>query len=163
MKSKNYLLLTLAALALLSNGCGILTESHHQTMDYTPVFAAAAAGNVAAVEAAIKQDSAVLKATEWDGATLLHLAVQQNHQDLAQALLQDGANVNALTTDGLTPLHMAAQNGNIGIITLLLDNKAALDPIDAKGWTPLDRANKWGHADAAAFLKQRGAHAAASQ
>ena len=138
--------------------CALFVSSHHQTEDYTPVFADAAAGNVAAVEAAIKNNPAVIKVKEWDGATLLHIAVGQNHKDLTEVLLKDGADVNALTTDRLTPLHMAAQNGNIEIITLLLDRKAIINPVDSKGWTPLDRANKWQHPDAAEFLKQHGGH-----
>jgi ankyrin repeat protein len=146
----------LLSISLLANGCGLFTASHHRTEDYTVVSADASVGNVAAVEAAIKNDPSVIKAKGWDGETLLHLAVGQNHKDLADALLKDGADVNALTTDKLTPLHMAAQNGNIEIITVLLNKGANINPVDSKGWTPLDRANKWEHPDAADFIKQRG-------
>jgi ankyrin repeat protein len=158
MKNRLRILVILAALTLVFDGCGLFISSHHRTEDYTPVFADATAGNVAAVEAAIKIDPTVIKAKEWDGATLLHIAVGQNHKDLTEVLLNDGADVNALTTDRLTPLHMAAQNGNIEIVTLLLDKKATINPIDSKGWTPMDRANKWQHPDAAEFLKQHGGH-----
>jgi glycerophosphodiester phosphodiesterase len=53
---------------------------------------------------------------------------------------------------------MVAQNGNIGIIKLLLERGAKIDAADSKGWTPRDRAVKWGHPDAAEFLRQHGGH-----
>jgi len=156
MKNRLPQLVILVAISLLASSCGLFTASHHRTEDYTVVSADASAGNVAAVEAAIKIDPSVIKARGWDGETLLHLAIGQNHKDLAEALLKDGADVNALTTDRLTPLHMAAQNGNIEIVTLLLDKGANINPVDSKGWTPLDRAMKWEHPDAADFIKQHG-------
>jgi ankyrin repeat protein len=110
------------------------------------------------VREAVEKDPSLVKATEWENATLLHDTVGQNHLDVAKYLLDKGADVNATTKDGLTALHMAAQNGNIGIITLLLERRAAIDALDAKSWTPLDRAEKWGHTDAAEFLRQRGGH-----
>jgi ankyrin repeat protein len=149
-------LLIVVAISLLANGCSLFSTSHHRTEGYTVVFADASAGNVVAVEAAIKNDSSVIKAKGWDGESLLHLAVGQNHKELTEALLKDGADVNASTTDDLTPLHMAAQNGNIDIATLLLDKGANINPVDSKGWTPLDRAIKWEHPDTAEFLKQHG-------
>ena len=158
MKNRLLQLAILVAIALLANGCGLFTLSHHRTEDYTVVFADASAGNVAAVELAVKNDPSVIEAKGWDGETLLHLAVGQNHKDLTEALLKDGAAVNALTTDKLTPLHMAAQNGNIQIITLLMNKGANINPVDSKGWTPLDRAIKWEHPDATDFIKQHGGH-----
>ena len=113
----------LSAVALASlglTGCATLFSSEHRTEDYTPLFASASAGDVVAVQTAITRDRTALMATEWDHATLLHVAVQQNQLALAQALVSDGADVNALTDDHLTPLHMAAQNGNVTISRLLL-------------------------------------------
>jgi ankyrin repeat protein len=158
MKYRLHQLVILVAISLLANGCGLFTPSHHRTEDYTVVCADATAGNIAAVETEIKNDPSVIKANGWDGETLLHLAVGQNHKELTDVLLKDGADVNALTTDKLTPLHMAAQNGNIEIITLLLNKGANINPVDSKGWTPLDRAIKWEHPEAADFIKQHGGH-----
>jgi ankyrin repeat protein len=146
----------LLALSLLTQSCGLFISSNHRTEDYTVLFADASAGNLEAVKAAVSKDRSILKAREWDDATLLHVAVGQNQKDMAAYLLDEGIDVNVVTKDGLTPLHMAAQNGNISIARLLLDHKAKINAIDAKSWTPLDRANKWGHPDAAEFLKQHG-------
>jgi ankyrin repeat protein len=124
------------------------------------VFAAATSGDLSTVREAVNRDPTLLKATEWDNATLLHDAVGQKHRDIAAYLLDKGADVNAVTKDGLTALHMAAQNGDIVIIKLLLEpeRKATINPVDSKGWTPLDRAVKWGHPNAVEFLRQHGAH-----
>jgi ankyrin repeat protein len=148
----SFLLLT------LSSGCGLITPSHHRTEDYTPVVAAATAGDLNTVREAVHSDPTLVKYKEWDNATLLHDAVGQNHMDVAKYLLEEGADVNAVKTDGVTPLHMAARNGNTEMTKLLLERGAKIDAIDAKGWTPLDRAQKWGHQDTAEFLRQQGGH-----
>lgn len=152
----------LLALSLLTQSCGLFIPSHHRTEDYTPLFADASAGNLAAVKAAVDKDRSVLAAREWDDATLLHVAVGQNQKEMASYLLNEGVDVNAVTKDKLTPLHMAAQNGNVPISQLLLDHRAKINPVDSKGWTPLDRANKWAHPDTAEFLRQHGGHEGAN-
>lgn len=160
-KSRSFYFVLLILTALQS-GCGLFAPSHHPIEDYKPVFADASAGNIDAVRRAVATDPSVLTAREWDDATLLHLAVGQNHKELAEFLLDKGADVNALTQDHLTPLHMAAQNGNLEIVQLLLSRKAKLDAVDSKGWTPLDRARKWRHPGVADFLVKQGAHETAS-
>lgn len=144
------------ATSLNMTGCATLVSSEHSTEDYTPLFASASAGDVTAVQAAVAQDRSALTATEWDHATLLHVAVQQNHLKLTQVLINDGADVNASTDDHLTPLHMAAQNGDVTILRLLLEHGARINAVDAKGWTPLDRAEKWQHPLTATFLRTSG-------
>ena len=131
-------------------------SSQHDTEQYTPVFAAAAAGDLATVKAAIEKDNSLLNATEWDDATLLHLAVGQNHKELVEYLLGQGANVSAVTKSRLTPLHMAAQNANITIAVILLTHGAKINAVDSNGWTPLDRAEKWHHPLTSQFLKKNG-------
>jgi ankyrin repeat protein len=154
---RNIALLSVVAVASLgATGCATLFSSEHRTEDYTPLFASASAGDVTAVQAAFARDKTVLTATEWDHATLLHVAVQQNHLDLAQFLITDGASVNVLTDDHLTPLHMAAQNGNVSIARVLLEHGAEINAVDSKGWTPLDRAEKWQHPQTATFLHASG-------
>jgi|SRR6185437_11005895 len=157
MRRHRHSLIPWLVLATLSSGCGFYVPSHQRTEDYTPVFAAASGGDLVTLKKDVDADPRLVKATEWDNATLLHDAVQQNHQEAAAYLLDKGADINAVTQDGLTPLHMAAQNGNIAIITLLLERGAKINPVDAKGWTPLDRASNWSHPDAVEFLRKHGA------
>jgi ankyrin repeat protein len=158
MTRHRYYLILFFAVSITFSGCGLVSPSRHRTEDYTPLFAAATGGDLTTVRAAVDKDPSLVRATEWDGATLLHDAVGQNHQDVAAYILDKGGDVNAATKDGLTALHMAAQNGNVGIMTLLLARGAKIDAVDAKGWTPLDRAVKWGHPEAAEFLRQHGGH-----
>lgn len=144
------------AFSIGSAGCHHLKPSHHDTNQYTPVFAAAAACDLAAVQDAVAKDKSLLKAREWSGATLLHDSAGQNCLPVSQYLLDQGADVNAATDDGITPLHMAAQNGNIDLMKLLLEHGAKPDARDSKGWTPLDRAEKWNHPEAADYLRNYG-------
>jgi ankyrin repeat protein len=99
-------------------------------------------------------------ATERDGMTLLHDAVQQCRFKTSRFLLEHGAAVNAKTDDKLTPLHMAAMNGDLVIISLLLKYGAAINEVDASGRTPTDRAEQWRHPEAAELLKSMGGFAA---
>jgi len=156
MQNRLLFAIALVVLSLSFSGCATIFSSQHRTEDYTPLFASATAGDTAAVQTVIQQDPSAITATEWDHATLLHVAVQQNHQDLVEFLLKKGAEVKAVTDDGLTPLHMAAQNGNIGIARLLLLDRADINALDSKHWTPLDRAEKWEHPLTAAFLRRFG-------
>lgn len=122
---------------------------------YTPLFAAACAGDLAAVRRGLEADPSKISATEWGGATLLHDAVQQKHLSVAVYLLDAGADINAVSDGGVTPLHMAAMNGDIEMIRLLLRRGANIHAIDARGWTAADRAEKWERPEAAAFLRDR--------
>jgi ankyrin repeat protein len=154
-------LLSYVALAAFLSGCALVVPSHHRTEDYTPLFAAASAGNLGEVSREVDANPALVSEKEWDDATPLHDAVGQNHQDVASYLLDKGAQIDAVTKDGLTALHMAAQNGYLPMIELLVARGAAINPLDAKGWTPTDRASKWDHPEATTWLKAhggRGAH-----
>jgi ankyrin repeat protein len=158
MTNGRYFLAVLFVLSTLSSSCGLVAPSHHRTEEYTQVFSDATGGNLKAVQQAVEKDPNLVKATEWENATLLHDAVIQNHIDIAKYLLEKEADVNAVKTDGVTALHMAARNGNIEMMMLLLQWGATINAVDAKGWTPLDRAQKWGHQDAAEFLRHHEGH-----
>ncbi len=148
---------SLVASALLTLGsCSYFISSHHDAAEYTEMFAAASAGNVPFVEAALNEDPKLIRATEWESNTLLHNAVQRDQEQMTDLLLKRGADVNARTSDGLRPLHMAAQNGNVPIIRMLISHRARINPVDGKGWTPLDRAVKWRHPEAAKVIEASG-------
>jgi ankyrin repeat protein len=156
--------ISLACLLLalsISSGCagGVITPSKHVTEEYNNAFAAASAGDLDTLRSELNDDPTLIKATEWDGRSLLHDAVDKSQLNAAKLLLDKNANIDAVTTDGRTALHMAAQHGDIPMITLLLEHGAKINPVDAKGWTPLDRAEKWGHADAVSFLRAHGGQA----
>ncbi len=155
IQRRAHIVLFVVVLALLS-GCGLFVSSHHKTEEYTPLFAAANACDLATVRQEVDRNRQLLTATEWENATLLHDAVGQNCNELSAYLVEAGADVNARRSDGVTPLHIAAQRGNIPIAELLIRHGAKINAIDEKGWTPLDRAEQWHHEDAAAFLMNYG-------
>jgi ankyrin repeat protein len=148
----------LAALAVSVAGCGLVVSSHHNTMDYKAVDAAAEGGNLEALKTILTRDPTLLRSKEWGDLTPLHLAVLHNHKDVVEYLLAQGSDVNAKTSTGITPLHEAAQNGNEEIIELLLEHAANVNAVDKQGWTPMVRAQKWGYLEIAALLQQHGGH-----
>lgn len=145
------------ALLLTLQGCLLFPSYIGKLSDYTPVVAAAAGGDIATVRTALDRYPKLIKYREWEGATLLHGAVGRNQLEMAEFLLSRGAAVNAKDKEAIRPLHVAAMNGNVPILRLLLDHGAKRDPIDRSGRTPLDRAVEWEQADAAEFLRGRGA------
>jgi len=160
---RQYPVALLIAFSLFLGGAGgIITPSRHLTEEYNNAFAAASAGDLTTLRNEVDADPTIVKATEWDGRTLLHDAVDKSQMEVTKYLIDENCDINALTTDNRTALHMAAQHGDIPMITLLLAHGAKINPVDSKGWTPLDRATKWGHADAVAYLRAHGGQEATS-
>jgi ankyrin repeat protein len=149
----------LIAVLVLARCAGVLTPSQHVPEQYSSVFAAASAGDIPMLRHDIDADPSLLKATEWEGRTLLHDATDKSQLETVRYLLDRGSDIDAVTKDGRTALHMAAQRGDIAMMTLLLARGAPIDARDANGWTPLDRAVKWNRTEAATVLRAHGAHA----
>ena len=160
---RHYSVALLIAFSLFLGGAGgVITPSHHLTEEYNNAFAAASSGDLTTLRQEVDADPTIIKATEWDGRTLLHDAVDKSQMEVTTYLLDQNCDINAVTTDNRTALHMAAQHGDIAMITLLLARGAKINPVDKQGWTPLDRAEKWSHADAVAYLRAHGGQEGAS-
>jgi hypothetical protein len=80
---------------------------------------AAAAGDVAAVNALLKFSSDV-DARDRSGRTALMLAILNGHAEVVDGLLARGADANAVDLSGARPLQMARAGGNREIIDSLL-------------------------------------------
>src|SRR5438445_344156 len=63
-------------------------------------------GNVAAVRTLVRQGN--VNATESNGTTALHWAVQLDHAPLVNLLIESGAKVRVANRYGMTPLALAA-------------------------------------------------------
>jgi ankyrin repeat protein len=74
------------------------------------------------------------------GSTPLHLAVMNNHPDIAKLLIQSGAEINATDADGKTPLHIASAKNHMDFLKVLLLKGADLEIKDRESKTPLDLA-----------------------
>src|SRR5688572_18622789 len=89
-----------------------------------------APANQPLIEAAKKSDAKAVRsliaaradihATELDGSTALHWAVQRDNSEIVGLLLAAGADAKKATRYNITPLYFAATNGNADIIERLL-------------------------------------------
>jgi ankyrin repeat protein len=103
----------------------------------SPIAAAAAARDTAAVRALVHQGLDVNEA-QGDGTTALHWAAIHGDADLASLLIYAGANVRATTRLGAyTPLYLAARGGHAAVVAALLAAGADPKTVTANGATPL--------------------------
>jgi RNA polymerase sigma factor (sigma-70 family) len=111
-------------------------------------FAALLSGDLAQMEALLRQGRALLTATvEWKmalkngywplGAMALHLAVARDDRAAVELLLAQGADVNIQNTGGMTPLHIAAIMQRPEMARLLLAQGADVNAPSKFGHTPL--------------------------
>jgi len=84
------------------------------------IHAAARAGDIEAVRAAIAGGAAV-DARDETGRTALHVAAESGRDGVARALLHAGAAVNAVTHDGRTPADLAAGKGYAAVLAVVFD------------------------------------------
>jgi uncharacterized protein len=98
-----------------------------------------------------------VNASESDGFTALHWAVQRDNLPLVDLLLKAGANAKATTRYNVSPLYLAATNGNAAIIARLLDAGADPNGTAYEGQTILMTTALSGKADAVRLLLTRGA------
>jgi ankyrin repeat protein len=105
------------------------------------------------------QHGADVNARDGDGATPLHNAAVSGRRELAALLLDKGADREARDSEsGATPLYQAAAWGRTTLVELLLARGADVNARNKAGVTPLVAAEKNGFPEAAAILKQHGAH-----
>ncbi|KAF7502109.1 hypothetical protein GJ744_007110 [Endocarpon pusillum] len=83
-------------------------------------------GNGEAVQHLL-EEGADLRASDPDGRTALHLAVNIKDESLIQLLLENGADVEAAARNGSKPLYLAATSGNDAVVKLLLQFNANVE------------------------------------
>eukprot|EP00122_Pirum_gemmata_P006027 Pgem_evm1s5508 len=88
------------------------------------------------------------------GDTILHLASENGHLEVAQFILQNVLNINVKNNEGQTPLHIAAVNNQIQMVYLLLENDANIEIKDRKGLTALQWAIHYHHTLVQMILEQ---------
>jgi ankyrin repeat protein len=130
---------------------------------------AAAATDLRLVEAAKNRDTEAVRrllkqgvpvdATQPDGFTALHWAVQWDRAEMAELLIRAGEDVSAADNYGVTPLSLACVNGSVSMVDRLL--KAGADPhaTQTYGETVLMTCARTGALDAVNALLARGADA----
>src|SRR5258708_15486099 len=122
----------------------------------TELRRAARDGDLALLRTRLQQgDDANVRDTA--GRTVLLEAVAAKQTEAARLLLNSGANVNAKSTEGRTPLIEAAAQGQTDMTRLLIDARADLNVIQRGSGSALEVAERLGHNDVAAMLRQGGA------
>jgi ankyrin repeat protein len=114
------------------------------------------AGDVAAVRSLLMKRADVA-ATEADGTTALHWAVENDNDSLVAMLLASGAKAQVVNRHGIAPLHRAATNGNASIVNRLLTAGADANVATPAGETPLMMAARTGTGKAIQALLAKGA------
>jgi ankyrin repeat protein len=113
----------------------------------TPMLAAAAIGDVAALRTAIAAGLSVNDVRDEEGCTPLLAAAAGGHVACVRLLLELGAAVNATDAKGCTALHKAfgfRSEGDSGVIDALVAAGADVNAEDAYGDTPLSLGAFWG-------------------
>lgn len=99
---------------------------------------AAAAGDLARVQALLKSNPELVSSKNGAGVTPLHFAAQKGRRDIAEFLIASKADVNASDNNGDMPLHMAAAFGYADVAAILIANKAEVNAKDEQeNATPL--------------------------
>ncbi len=96
---------------------------------------------------------ACLQATDKNGNSPLHLAVQNQSASSAEELLKLNADINAQNFAGYTPLHKAASHGSLAQITFLLEHGARTDILTKYRCSASEIARRNRHRDAADILQ----------
>ena len=92
----------------------------------------------------LDQNPAAISERDYEGNSVLLLAVRGRDKLMVEMLLGRGANPNSGHWDGTMPLHLAADRNAVEIARLLLDNGARVNEEDRSGRTALARAKAAG-------------------
>lgn len=126
-----------ASLENASNNKDSLNEESIKQLN-SILLHAVARGDLAIVTNILGLNIANIETCDVYDNTLLHLAVANDHTEVANKLLAKKANVNAKTRAGYTPLMIACMNNNLPIaLALLRHYETDINIQDANGMTAL--------------------------
>ena len=108
-------------------------------------------------------EGAPVNASQPDGVTALHWAVQWDHREIASLLIDAGANVNAADSYDVTPLALACTNASPAMVETLLQAGANPNAARGTGETVLMTCARGGVVDTVTSLLVRGADVSASE
>jgi ankyrin repeat protein len=126
-----------------------------ETMNQTPLHAAAAAGDAATVGKLLSAGAAI-DARDGSGATALLVATHANRVEAAKALVDAGADVNAKDNIEDSPYLYAGARGHLEILKMTLAHGADLKSVNRYGGTALIPASERGHVETVRTLIEAG-------
>ena len=121
----------------------------------TPLMSAAEEGDVATIEALIKQGANVNQGDKH-GVTALLIAAIYGQKPAVEALIKHGANVDLGNDQGLSPLIAAAANGYDDVVDVLVKHGANMNQGDKNWNSPLFVSAKYGQAAVVEVLLKHG-------
>ena len=91
------------------------------------------------------------------GWTMLHIAVNKKHTEIAKLLIEKGTDVNIRDNRGRRPLHLAVQTGQKDIVEALIAKGADINAIDGSANNALTLAKKNNNKEITDLLLKNGA------
>ena len=122
------------------------------TLNGAPIHDACVDGKIGKVRAFLADGENVNIQNRRFHQTPLHIAIYNEHNDIAKLLIEKGADVNAEMINGQTPLFLAAYFGDLDLVKLLIKKGADVKHQDKKGNTPLHKAAEGGNAEVIKLL-----------
>ena len=125
-----------------------------QTDGSTPLYRAALAGNIDAVDLLLNYPVDVNNRNNDNAWSVLHVAAANNFFEIVEKLVaQQTVSVNAKDDMQNTPLHIGSEHGFQRVVASLITHPDIdINSKDEKGWTPLHAAAFAGHKDVVELL-----------
>lgn len=120
-------------------------------------FSALREGNLAELEALVRDEPELTGRADERGFTPLTLSVYLGQEEVVRWLLQSGVAVDTRDRAGNTALMGAVFKGNLGMVKLLLDAGAEVNAANSQGSTPLAFAATYSSGEVVGLLLEHGA------
>jgi len=133
-----------------------IVELLAKVTNISSIHAAAQLGDLEKVKAFLEEGMDV-NAKDENGQTSFHIAVSNNHKDIAELLIKQGADVNAKDKYNYTPLYYAMFNIDKDMVRLLVNNGADVNITPEKDYTPIYYAVWMENLDIVKLLVDKGA------
>lgn len=124
-----------SARILLENKANI--EAWYGDEKRTPLHLACQNGYIKFVKFLLEEKEAKIEAKDEFGYTALHIAAEENQDEIVTLLTNLGADREARTESGKTALHIATEKGQTEAVLALVRSKSVIGALDFQGKKPI--------------------------